>query len=85
MTIVSPYDTAHPRRPETRLLIAFLILLAITSTAWSQAIVRGTVTDPLGSAVKDATVTLERDGANSGVTTTSADGAFTFTSVTAGR
>ena len=85
MKIVSAADRARVPVRGVRLLVALLILLASASAVWSQAVVRGAVTDPLGSAVKDARVTLERDSANSAATTTSDDGAFRFASVDAGR
>jgi vitamin B12 transporter len=77
---------AHSRRRSVPLLrFAFLFLIATASSVWAQGIVRGTVTDPLGAALKDAKVTLERGDASAGETVTNGEGVFTFPSVTAGR
>jgi vitamin B12 transporter len=64
---------------------AALVLIASTSSAQAQGVIRGTVSDPLGAVVKDAKVKLERGDTSAGETTTSDDGMFTFPPVSTAR
>ena len=66
-------------------LIASIFLPAITTAVASAAIVRGTVTDPLGAAVAGATVALVLDGKVITNTHTDAAGGFTMSCGSGGR
>ncbi len=66
-------------------MAAAFFLLTVSSSAYAQGVVSGTVSDPLGATVKDAKVKLQKGDTSSGDTTTSSDGKFSFSSVTSGR
>jgi vitamin B12 transporter len=62
-----------------------VFMLTGACTVFAQGIVRGTVTDQLGAAVKDAKVTLQQGDKSAGDTTTDGEGAFSFSSMAEGR
>ena len=63
-------------------LIAAVLVLACSGAAWSQTVqgvITGTVTDPTGAVVPNATVTITNAGTNiSQTTTTGSDGSYRF-------
>ncbi len=69
-------------------LAACLMILAASSVAWSQSVqgvITGTVTDPTGAVVPNATVTITNAGTNaSQTTTTGSDGSYRFSLVPPG-
>lgn len=70
-------------RPRTSaILIAALLVLASGGAVWSQTVqgvITGTITDPTGAVVPNATVTITNVGTNfSQSTTTGADGSYRF-------
>jgi vitamin B12 transporter len=60
-------------------------MLTGACTVFAQGSVRGTVTDQLGAAVKDAKVTLQQGDKSAGDTTTDGEGAFSFSPMAEGR
>ncbi len=69
-------------------LAAFLVILAGSGVAWSQTVqgvITGTITDPTGAVVPNATVTITNAGTNiSQTTTTGSDGSYRFSLVPPG-
>ena len=58
---------------------------AAAVAAQEQGVLSGVVVDSLGARVAGAAVTLSRDGATAADAKSDAEGAFTFSSLTAGR
>ncbi len=67
------------------LVATFAFICLFAGTASAQSTVRGTVTDQLGSTVKDAKITLLQGDTKAGTTTSDGDGNFSFSAVNAGR
>jgi hypothetical protein len=69
-------------------LFAAFLVLAVSGVAWSQTVqgvITGTVTDPTGAVVPNATVTIINVGTNaSQTTTTGSDGSYRFSLVPPG-
>jgi len=76
------------RKPFLAVLFAAFLVLAASGVAWSQTVqgvITGTVTDPTGAVVPNATVTITNVGTNiSQTTTTGSDGSYRFSLVPPG-
>ena len=89
MTLIPGYTNRlrHPRRGVNPLRIAFLTLFLIAACTLSlaQTVLEGTVHDPAGAPVANASVQLVRENGSAAQTSpTAADGSFHFNTVEAG-
>ncbi len=75
----------HPRQPRRAVFFLFLFLAAFAGRFAPCAIVRGIVTDPLGSPVSGAQVALVMNGNVLSSVTTTSDGAYQLTTSDDGR